>query len=81
MLLKKQSPETPRRGDSDVVSVIVEPLPNHSCEEVLDRLRALGATEVEVVAAGFISASVIRRRLSALEDIAHAGVKPRSLPI
>ena len=45
------------------------------------RLRAIGARAVEVLAPGFVSATLERGRLSELDDIASVGIKPRKRPL
>jgi hypothetical protein len=79
MLLKKQT----AKGESDrqVVAVVAEPRPGHDAGEVVSRLRALGASRIEVLAPGSVSATLERGPLGELEDIAEVGVTPRERPL
>jgi hypothetical protein len=81
MLLKKQITRGTSARDREVVAVLAEPLPGHGEAEVVGRLRALGASRIEVLASGFVSATVLRGRLGDLADIAEVGVKPRKRPL
>ena len=81
MLLKKQTAPGESERDREVVAVLAEPRPGHDEAEVVGRLEALGASRIEVLAPGFVSAALARGRLSQLEDIAQVGVKPRKRPL
>jgi hypothetical protein len=81
MLLKKQTAQGASERDREVVPVLAEPLPGHDEAEVVGRLKALGASRIEVLAPGFVSAAIARGRLGELEDIAQVGVKPRKRPL
>ena len=52
------------------IDVLLEPLPGHAADEVVERLRDEGASEVAVLSPGFISARVPRGALRSLESIA-----------
>ena len=81
MLLKKQTAPGESERDREVVAVVAEPRPGHDEAEVVGRLKALGASRIEVLAPGFVSAALARGRLGELEDIAQVGVKPRKRPL
>ena len=57
------------------VDVLLEPLPGHAAEEVVERLHEEGASDVTVLSPGFISARVSRGTLRALEPIARSQPK------
>ena len=52
------------------VDAHVEPLAEHTDQEVADRLRAAGAAEVTVLSPGFLSARAPRAVFESLRDIA-----------
>lgn len=81
MLLKKQAGPGSRTEDHERVAVMAEPLPGHDTDEVVARLQAAGAQAIDVLAPGFVSASLERGRLSALEDVAEINIKPRKRPL
>jgi hypothetical protein len=81
MLLRKQTTGGPDARDRQVVPVLAEPRPGHGEAEVVGRLRAIGASRIEVLAPGFVSASLEQGRLGELEDIAEVGIKPRKRPL
>jgi hypothetical protein len=81
MLLKKQTARGESERDREVVPVLAEPLPGHHEAELVGRLQALGASRIEVLAPGFVSAAIARGRLGELADIAQVGVKPRQRPL
>ena len=60
-----------RLGDNDTVPVLVEPAAGHSDEEVAAALTACGATDVQILAPGFVSANAPDGALASLEPIAH----------
>ena len=78
-LLKKVRPGASEKEPTDqtnvVVSVLVEPLPGHSDEEVVHSLECSGASEVAILAPGFISAQVRRVALEAVEEVAYVHPK------
>jgi|tagenome__1003787_1003787.scaffolds.fasta_scaffold20962679_3 hypothetical protein len=76
MWLKKRSAKVNTEHDRGAVAVLVEALPGHSDEEVVNRLRMIGAHRAEVLAPGFVSAAIERGRIEELEDIAQVGIKP-----
>jgi hypothetical protein len=57
------------------LSVMLEPLPGHSDDEVVARLEDLGASKVSVLAPGFISAHALADALDAVQEIADVHVK------
>ncbi len=74
MFLEKVSRDSGAEGI--IYSVTVEPLPGHTDEEIVARLAEIGATEVKILAAGFISARASRESMRRLEDIAAVQIKP-----
>ena len=64
----------------DQISVSVEPHKGHTDDEVVNELRKLGATDVEVIAEGFISAKLSRSKFKALEHIADVHEKQKHQP-
>lgn len=60
-----------RFGDNDAVPVLVEPAAGHSDEEIAAALTACGATDVQILAPGFVSANAAGAALAPLEKIAH----------
>jgi hypothetical protein len=81
MLLRKQAGRGGGADDREPVAILAEPLPGHHDAEIAARLRDLGARAVEVLAPGFVSATLARGRLSELDDIASVGIKPRKRPL
>ena len=81
MLLRKQTAGGPSARDRQVVPVLAEPRPGHDDAELVGRLRAIGASRIEVLAPGFVSASIEHGRLAELEDIAEVGIKSRKRPL
>lgn len=81
MPLKKQSGSGRGAADRERVAVLAEPLPGHDADEVVTRMRAAGAEAIEVLAPGFVSASIERGRVGELEDVAEVGIKPRKRPL
>jgi hypothetical protein len=81
MLLKKQVGPAGEVRDRQRVAVLAEPLPGHDADEVVTRLRAAGAQAIEVLTPGFVSASLERRRIEELADVADIGIKPRKRPL
>lgn len=59
------------------VAVTLEPRPGHTDEDVLKVLKQHGASEVEVIAPGFISAVAPGEVLRTAEAVAHVHVKPQ----
>jgi hypothetical protein len=59
------------------VSVMIEPLPGHSDEEVLGALEDAGIVDASVLAPGFISAHGHPDNLRAIERIACIHAKPQ----
>lgn len=57
--------------------VVVEPMEGHSDTDIVKSLESAGASEIEIVAPGYISAFVNRRAVSLLETIAHIHPKQR----
>ena len=81
MLLKKQTAQRESERDREVVPVLAEPLRPGDEAGAVGRLQALGASRIEVLAPGFVSAAIARGRLGELEDIAQVRVKPRKRPL
>lgn len=74
MFLRKVEPNSP--GDDQTVrSILLSPLPNHTKEEVLNLLNQIGATQVEEISAGFISAEVPHNAIPLLEELARVEIK------
>jgi hypothetical protein len=59
----------------DEVSVLLEPRRGHTADEVAQRLRDTGASDVAVLSPSFVSARVARSVLAALESIATVAPK------
>ncbi|MGH9658634.1 MAG: hypothetical protein ACRD96_08825 [Bryobacteraceae bacterium] len=57
-------------------AVSIEPLRGHTDREVVAALRAGGATQIEILAPGFISAEATTKCLEALRAIAQIHSKP-----
>jgi len=63
-------------GDPGVeVDVLLEPTQGHTAEEVAQRLRDEGASDVAVLSPGFVSARAARGTLEALQSVATAHPK------
>jgi hypothetical protein len=62
-------------ADEGPFAVMVQPLDGHTDQEVVKLLRSSGATEVSILAPGFISAEITRSALKRIETIAH--VQPK----
>ena len=67
-------------GANDEVDVLVEPTAGHTVEEVVQRLDDVGATDVEVLAPGFVSARATNDGLRLLEPIAIVHPKVTKAP-
>ena len=67
-------------GPNAELDVLVEPTAGHTVEEVVDRLREVGAANVEVLSPGFVSARATRDALRSLESIAIAHPKATKSP-
>lgn len=63
--------------NDDAVPVLVEPQRGHSDEEVVAALESCGATNVEILAPGFISARAPARVMSELASVAQFHRKRR----
>ena len=74
MFLKKADSKL-QQDDETVCSVLLNPLPAHTSQEVLNLLKQLGAKHVEEISAGFISAQVKKNVLPQLEELARVEVK------
>jgi hypothetical protein len=59
----------------DVIAAMLEPLPGHSDEEVVESLRNAGALAVKILTPGFISAKASRAALRNIEAIAYVHPK------
>jgi hypothetical protein len=62
-------------GPEAEVDVLLEPTQGHTADEVARRLRAEGASHVEVLSPGFVSARAARETLDALGPVATAHPK------
>lgn len=67
-------------GPHDELDVLIEPMPGHTVEEVVQRLHDAGATNVDVLAPGFVSARGTREVLRSLESIAISHPKAEKAP-
>jgi hypothetical protein len=77
-LRKVQTGEELEAGaGGDVLSVMIEPYPGHSDEEVISSLEALGVSDVTLLAPGYISARADASALKEVEGIAHVHQKAR----
>ena len=75
-LKKVQIEREPTNNNAEaVVPALFEPLPGHSDAEVLDSLMKAGASNVQQLASGFISATAGHDTLKTLESIAYVHVK------
>jgi hypothetical protein len=64
-----------RPGYTEIVPVLVEPAAGHSDEEIAAALTACGATDVQILAPGFLSANAPGAALASLETIAYVHQK------
>jgi rhodanese-related sulfurtransferase len=67
-------------GPNDEIDVLVEPMAGHTVDEIVQRLREAGATNVDVLAPGFVSARGTREGLRSLESIAISHPKVEKAP-
>jgi hypothetical protein len=63
--------------DNEETAALLEPRPGYSDDDVLSSLRESGASEVELLAPGFISAQLKPRSLRVLEAVAYVHPKRR----
>jgi hypothetical protein len=68
-------------NDAEERSVLLEPLPGHTESEVVAFLKRLGASKVEVLSPGFISARAAGVVLQKLHSVAHIHVKHEKRPL
>lgn len=61
----------------ELLNAMLEPYPGQADEEVMASLREAGATNVSLLAPGFISAQAHPQTLKALETRAHIHLKPK----
>jgi len=61
-----------------LISALVEPLPGHSDDEVIDALQRAGAKDVALLSPGFISAIVGAVSIPLLERVASVHPKRQS---
>ncbi len=59
---------------------MLEPSPGSTDEEVMQELTACGATDISLLAPGFISARIPRDKFTILKKIAHVHEKPLHEP-
>ena len=64
-------------ADNEETAALLEPRPGYSDEDVLSSLHESGASEVELLSPGFISAQIRPRSLSVLEAVAYVHPKRR----
>ena len=64
-------------ADDQETAAMLEPRPGYSDDDVLSSLQESGASEVELLAPGFISAQIKPRTLRALEAVAYVHPKRR----
>jgi len=57
------------------ISIVVEPDASHGDQEIVERLKASGATRIEVLAPGYISASLPVDNIEQLRGIGHLTLK------
>lgn len=74
-MLKKIGSYSDTFTSSGTKAVTLEPIPGHSDEEVVESLHELGASNIQVLAPGFISAQADGDCLRQVEDIAYVHVK------
>jgi hypothetical protein len=74
MFLKKVEPNS-QGDDRTVRSILLSPLPNRTKEEVFNLLNQIGATQVEEISPGFISAEVPHNAIPLLEELARVEIK------
>ena len=67
-------------AESDPVSVTVEPRDGHSDEEVIEKLRDVGAEGIRKITRGFVSARTTRNTLHALSAIARVHIDTPAQP-
>jgi len=73
----RSSRQEPTGGDDELVAVTVEPKEGRSDREITVALRRAGASEVEALAPGFISAIVPSSRIDQLRLMAEVHPKVR----
>jgi hypothetical protein len=64
-------------ADREETPALLEPRPGYSDDDVISSLEESGASEVELLAPGFISAQIKPRSLRALEVVAFVHPKRR----
>lgn len=72
--------KTSKNESTEIVSVLVEPQPGHSDEDVVGWLRAQGAQDIEILGTGFVSARLQERVIHLISDIAIVHRKNQSQP-
>lgn len=63
--------------DEESIAVVLEPLPGHSDDEIAQSLKESGASKIEILAPGFISAEAKPSTLESMRQIAQLNVKQR----
>lgn len=63
--------------DSEETAALLEPRPGYSDDDVLSSLQESGASQVELLAPGFISAQIKPKSLTTLEAVAYVHPKRR----
>ena len=67
----------PINNPSCMVPVLISPRQGHTQEEVIDKLRDIGAQNLQFPAAGFISAEISSESVQNLECLAIVEIKQR----
>ena len=59
-----------------LIPIMAEPRKGHTDDEVVDTLQRIGATDIKILAEGFISAKLSKNKFHDMECIAHVHIKP-----
>ena len=76
VFLKKVSNSEKTKNNNEMCAVALEPLLGYSDKDVVALLNRVGASEVMVIAPGYISAMVRRSVIKNAESIAYVHIKP-----
>lgn len=57
------------------ISILVEPFEGRTDDEVVKELQKLGATDIQVLTKGFISAKLPKSKFGAFERVGHVHIK------
>jgi len=66
---------------SGAVAVVAEPLDGYSDEEVAQRLRSCGASRIELLAPGYLTARILPNSLEEVQGVARITLKKRKEPL